>query len=69
MVSFHSVLYISFSLSYLLTCSYALTHTLIGDAVISYRSLALGYEVFRIGYPGLVHYHHTKKGMWESAIK
>ena len=29
-----------------------------------YRAAAKGYELFRIRYPGLVHYFHTRAGMW-----
>ena len=33
------------------------------------RAVAKGYEAFRIRYPGLVHYHHTKAGMWGNEDK
>ena len=34
-----------------------------------YRAVAKGYELFRIRYPGLMHYHHTKAGMWGNKDK
>lgn len=34
------------------------------DADLLDRTLERGYEVFRVRYPGLVHYYHTKAGMW-----
>ena len=55
------------------TCTNSLTHThkftftcihSLFPPLYMYRSLARGYEMFRIRYPGLVHYYHTKAGMW-----
>eukprot|EP00731_Ephydatia_muelleri_P026581 Em0018g681a len=31
------------------------------------RTVAKGYEVFRIRPPGLVHYYHTRDGLWNTA--
>ena len=31
------------------------------------RTIAKGYEMFRIRHPGLVHYYHTRDGLWNSA--
>ena len=33
-------------------------------AVCVHRIRGKGYELFRLGYPGLVHYFHSKAGMW-----
>lgn len=33
------------------------------------KAIAYGYELFRIRYPGLMHYHHTKAGMWGNKDK
>ena len=62
-------LFFSLSLSLSLVHMHSLTQATVitnpDDAVISCRSLAKGYEAFRTGYPGLVHYYHTKTGMWK----
>ena len=30
------------------------------------RAVDFGYEVYRLRCPGLVHYYHTKAGMWDN---
>ena len=42
----------------------------IEDALpLAYRVVSKGIELFRFRYPGLVHYFHTRTGMWEHKKK
>ncbi|KAL5479329.1 hypothetical protein EMCRGX_G022837 [Ephydatia muelleri] len=36
------------------------------DVDVADRALGHGYEIFRIRYPGFLHYYHSRKGLWNS---
>ena len=62
-IPFHIIMHVSipFHLHLVFISSCACLYSIL---TLVYRTAAKGYELFRIRYPGLVHYYHTRAGMW-----